>query len=269
MALPRKRNRPRVGYHRHRAVATTIRVILIDAGTSTRLGEAEFPVAQLPETFEVATTLHLAGGDWQVERAEPVTRAEFAETGQLTIWMRAVVQVDPQALLYSLPTLETLQPPLGDPGDGLWMHEDDWRQIELVSARFAPEIAVELAAIRAVHAEDKRGPGFTRLHVRERIPEPLAGVELTVADLGLAAPRRDIVLGPVGGRQAPLVIGGFAFEVGDSVIYGREDTGRVVALGIRGPDTRLLVALARAHDLVLVHWVVAEALRPDGDRFVR
>src|SRR5688572_27711365 len=121
----------------------TIRVELVDAATGTALGVADLPAEDLPDSFAAATTLQLAGADWHVERAEPVTRDDYVASGQLKLVLRKLVYVDPRKILYSLPTLEDALPPLrdGDAAAAYAMHEDDWRQVELVAARFEPEIA--------------------------------------------------------------------------------------------------------------------------------
>ena len=239
----------------------TIHVVLVNAATNSVLGEVDLPAAQLPETFAVSTRLHLGDADWQVVHAEPTTRADYVATGALHLVLRKIEMVDPRTILYSLPTLENVAPPtIGPVAGAIEMHEDDWRQIELIAARFEPEIAAELAAIRTIHAEHRSGPGFTSLHLRERIPAPLAGVALTLAELGLAGPPRAVAIGPVSGPRAA-VAGGFAFEVANGVIYGRDDRG-VVALGLApGTDPAPLAAVARTHDLVLVDWCRAELRR--------
>lgn len=41
----------------------------------------------------------------------------------------------------------------------------------------------ELADIRAIFADHRRGPGFSKLHVGERVPGPLVGTAIRVAEL--------------------------------------------------------------------------------------
>jgi hypothetical protein len=241
---------------------TTIRVELIEGATQQLLGAADLPVDQLPETFAVATTMHLRGDDWHVEHAEPMTRDEYLATGRLRIVLRKVERVDPKKILFSLPTLETTMPPMrdGDASAAFVIHEDDWRQHELVAERFAPEIAVELEAIRVVLGE-RQGVGFARLHVRERIPEPLAGVELRLPDVRAAiggdVARRELAFSGTAG----VVDGGFAFVVGDAgAVYGREHGDRVVALGFaRGVEPTAFAPLAKAHALAIVDWCRARS----------
>lgn len=238
-----------------------IHVTFVDAATQHQLGKADLPAEQLPESFAADTTLHLGGTDWHVERAEPMTRSEYVASGQLRLVLRKIERVDPRELLFSLPTLENTLPPLedGEVEHALVLHEDDWRQRELVASRFEPEAAAELAEIRAVHAE-RKGAGFPRLHVREHIPEPLAGVELTAVDVQRAL--GEIARRPLG-IGAGVVPGGFAFVGDDAAIYGREVDGRVVVLAASAPEQLArLTALAIEHDLLIVDWCRAMMQRP-------
>ena len=229
-----------------------IRVSFVDASSQKLLGETELEGEQLPESFAHDTTLQLGGSAWRVESADPITRAEYTATGTLRLVLRRAL--DPQQILYSLPTLENALPPLapGDTEAAHVLHEDDWRQRELVAARFEPEVAAELAEIRAIKAE-RTGAGFKRLHVRSRIPEPLAGTTLDVDTLRSAlgeVARREVAIG------GAIVEGGFAFRVGDAVIYGREADGRIQVLAFtRGTDTTALRALAKQHALLVVDWL--------------
>lgn len=241
---------------------STIHVELVDGATGQLFGTADLPADQLPETFATSTTLHLGADDWHVEHAAPMTRDEYVASGHLRLVIRKLEHVDPRQVLFSLPTLENALPPTreGDASAACVLHPDDWRQLELVASRFEPEIAVELAAIRAVHAE-RRGVGFERLHVRERITEPLAGVELELdevrAAIGGELARRELAF-----EGAPgVVAGGFAFLVESGVVYGHEERGLVHCIGIaRGADSSRLTALAKAHSLVIVDWCQARVL---------
>jgi len=250
-------------------MATTVHVELIDAVSRERLGEADLPIDQLPESFAVSTTLHIGNGDWHVEKADPVTRAEFAASGHLRLVLRKIEHVDPKTILYSLPTLESALPALvpGD-ADALVIHEDDWRQIELVSVTHAAALDAELAAIREVISERGDLPGYRRLHVRERIPQPLAPARVPLDDVAIALgspPRRDVAVADRGS----VVAGGFAFAAGDGAIYGRAEHEHVVALCVfRDASLAALVELARTHDLVLVDWCATQVLRPGPRGFV-
>ena len=253
-------------------MATTVHVELFDAVTRELLGAADLPIDQLPESFAVSTTLHLGNTDWHVEEADPVDRAEFAARGTLRLVLRKIEHVDPKKILFSLPTLENALPPLlpSDPAAAaaFTIHEDDWRQIELVAESHAAAIDADLAAIREVKSERGDLPGFRRLHVRERIPQPLAALRIPLDDIRTALgapPRRDLALHDRGS----IVEGGFAFDAGEGMIYGRAEHEHVVALCIwRDAGLAALVELARTHGLVLVDWCATSVLRPGARGFV-
>lgn len=232
-----------------------IRVSFIDADSQAVVGEVNLEPEQLPESFSHNTMLEMAGTDWHVVRAEPMTRVEYIASGRLRLFVRKIEKIDPKDLLFSLPTLENTLPRLcsGDTSTAYKLHEDDWRQHELVAARFEPEIAADLAEIRAVKAE-RVGVGFKRLHLRSRIPAPLAGVTMrlseVVAALGGDLARRDVAIG------GSLVDGGFAYVAGDGAIYGREVDGLVETLALDHADPAPLRALASTHKLRIVDWLL-------------
>jgi hypothetical protein len=222
-----------------------VHVVFLDARNGKTIGESDVPADQLPESFEIATKLGIGGQQWSVFRAEPTTRADYTRTGTLRLELRPILTLDPKTILFSLPTIESTQPPLpGRPGPGaLTLHEDDWRQIEVVARRFEPEIAADQADIRAVKSEFT-GSGFVRIHIRERIPEPLAGVTLPLASLFAGFTLGELAI------AGQLVEGGFAY--GDN-IYGRQVDGNVVAL-CAAKDPAALAEIAAKHALVVVAW---------------
>lgn len=237
-----------------------IHVTFVDAATNQIMGETDLDPEQLPDSFDtsaLATTMHMGGADWHVEKAEPADRAGFAATGRLHLTVQKLEMVRSDELLYSLPTLVDALPRLqqGDVGRAFVLHEDDWRQREFVSTAFRPEIAAEFDLIRAARASSV-GAGYQRLHVRERIPEPLAGVALPISAVAAALgpiPRSDVAIGD------GLVVGGFAFVVGGGAVYGQEDRGRVVTLALAGSaDAGPFGGLSAAYALDLVDWVRAE-----------
>jgi len=135
------------------------------------------PPEQLPDTFALETELDIAGAHYFFVRAEPQTKAEFAKTKQLTIGLRRVELVDPQKILFSLPTICGSALPMASSapisGDVVVLHEDDWRQCEFVASSLIAEISAELAAIRRIHCKEAAAVGWRKIHVRERIAHPL------------------------------------------------------------------------------------------------
>ncbi|MEO8702253.1 MAG: hypothetical protein ABI867_19570 [Kofleriaceae bacterium] len=243
---------------------TKVHVSFVNAATNELFGEVDLPIERLPETFEHDTTMHLGDADWTVERAEPGTRTEFAETGTLRLTMRKIEHLDPKTILFSLPTIENALPPghTGSVEGAHRMREDDWRQVELVSAKLEPDIEAELAQVREVHEDSREGSAYKRIHVRQRILAPLDGSHVTVADVArvLGEPERQALA--VHQSAGVLVTGGFAFTSGHTIIYGREDSGLVVELGIDGEVPPAIEQLADRHGLFVVYWCRASARAP-------
>ena len=88
-----------------------VAVTLIDDATGRTFATSEFPPADLPESFEIETTLHLDDADWSVVHAQPRTRPEYTKSGSLTLRLRRVEKVDPSKILFSLPSICDRTPP--------------------------------------------------------------------------------------------------------------------------------------------------------------
>jgi hypothetical protein len=240
-------------------MADDIEVIFIDAATETTFDRVTVPATQLPDTFEHATTLRLGELEWKVESASPQTRAEFEATKKLVLRLRKIERVDPKKILFSLPTIENTAPPSdGEPttGDELVLHEDDWRQFELISRAHEDAIDEELDAIGDVLLNHRAGAGFGKLHVRARIPHPLVPNALQLSDVGKISARALTLRGT--GRRVP---GSFVIELGSNVsLYGIADGEgvRVLCLRVEGAleDDALetLERLQKEHALIFVDW---------------
>jgi hypothetical protein len=242
-----------------------VQVTFVDAASGAVIAESKMEPEQLPETFLVDTTLHLGEEDWTVLHAEPPTRAEFAKSRRLVLTLARVEEttmMDPRQILFSLPTLNDRLPDDGEPADGreAVLAEDDWRQVELVSAGLRAAVDEEIRAIAAIHQAHRRGPGFDELHVRSRVERPLgsglAADALHALDLG--APRALRL-----DRHGHRVHGGFAHALAasDWLLYGVADGGVVAVLGLHpGAEppsdaaVQALEALAGRHGLIVVDW---------------
>jgi hypothetical protein len=263
---------------------STIQVRFIDAETGATIGETEQQAADLPESFEAATTLNIGERTFEVVSATPMTAREFRATGTLRLELREVrvELVGPGSVLYSLPSINSALPMM-EPGSTklgkrvLELHEDDWRQVELVSLTHKATIEAELRAIHRIHTEHQRGHGFSEMHIREAIRSPLDGIPLMLATLRSVLPETAQWLeGVAFERLQGLVSGGFAVKLPSGVtLYGSEHEGRVYFLGLqRGEvgaaaagDARMLAALASRHQLCLVDWCRLAGLGPSVENF--
>jgi hypothetical protein len=252
-----------------------IKVTFVDEG-GAQVAESNMAAEQLPASFARPTTLHLKGEAWSVLRAEPAAAEDFVAAGELKLVVRRLeAQTVPlDKVLYSLPTICDEIPGVlaGSARAGkqvLEIHEDEWRQVELVSP--PNEVAVrrcfdEIAKI----FKDERAPSgaFLRLHVRTEVADPLVGVELKI-DTALAhfpGARSLEGMSYEGGHG--VIEGGFAFQTAHGLaMYGHARDGFVDALGITGePDERdapALAALMTVEELKLVDWCAMKIVAAD------
>lgn len=249
-----------------------ITVTFIDETTSEPIGTVDLPVENLPETFEVETTLTLGDARWSVMHADPATKAEFASSGKLTLRLHRIEMVDLSDLLYSLPSIcDRLPGTEGTPpsADDLVLAEDDWRQFELVSGAFSEQTEAEIAAIRVIHEQQSDGVGWKKTHVRRR-PDPPIASTLSRQDISRAFGKGEFA-GVCFGRST--ITSGFSFSSGDLRCYGIEEDGAVILLGIAHgtadeATAEALVRLAHEFDLELVQWCRCVRARWDDPPFV-
>lgn len=181
--------------------------------------------------------------------------------------------LDPHELLFSIPTLNDLLPPVDREGvfggNAALMHEDDWRQEEFLSIgnrHFVEDTLLDLARHRAVHAQ---GPGFREVLVRREPPVPLIASKLRAASLSEV----------VGAVSAPLFFSGnpparirdgFAIPLPDvGFLYGTTAEGLVTALGLGLVGSGLgdvtpIAELSRTYELLFVDWIRGTVIEP-GD----
>lgn len=203
--------------------------------------------------------------------------------------------IDPNKLVYLVRSMSGEAPAVDSSvslsEQALVMHEEDWRQIELVSRGLAAEVNACIQRIREVRQEELRegslvrmtavdvvrmdkggGIGFRNPHVRREVPEPLKGTSLPFNDLRAAFPDADCHAGvSLLGSPHP-ILGGFVLRTRTLFnLYGRKDGCRVSALCLEPAQREApseaewhgLAGLARAHDLVLVNWLAAQVFEPD------
>jgi hypothetical protein len=224
------------------------------------------PFDQLPETFEVQTTLELGEAQWAIERAEPPTAEQFIRSRGLVLTLRRIEFVAPGDILFSLPTICDVVPSTGVEGvagrrAGLSIAEDDWRQVELVDATLLDVVEEEFRAIREIyeqhaHLDGEGHPvGFRQIHVRTRPAEPLPRPVPRPAGADL---------GPLGLHGQPgAVPGSFTLAAGSATLYGLADGDEVKVLAAAGDASDVAVALGSFmsdYGLVLVDWCRCAAM---------
>jgi hypothetical protein len=262
-----------------------VEVLFVDADSGDTIARSDVPGDQLPQSFaDASTTVQLQGVPWTVV-AEPPHASLFRAWHQLTLRVRRQQLLDPQEILFSLPTICDALPAVVDPdpatllGDRLILDEDDWRQVELVAATALPAVEQELTQIGDIfdrhthHTVAGIAAGFTQTHVRTPPTEPLAGSVSRTAllDLCRASGGR---LGSVGFRGVNgFVPGAFVVPIGPAHLYAVADGDIVHVLGLDLDNLHTMADAAtvvtaldpvmREFGLVLVAWCQATTITAD------
>jgi hypothetical protein len=166
-----------------------------------------------------------------------------------------------------LPPLHAAMP-TDPPRGAVRMHEDDWRQVELVANGDRLAVDREIIELRRFKVEKRSGPGWTDVYLRSNRGDSVRPLGIRLPDLlrtARAISSRDLYL-DTGGALAK-VRGGFAVAAHDVTLYGHaEADGRVASLGILMParaalngETRAAVLeFCRAFGLFIVDWYRVE-----------
>jgi hypothetical protein len=261
--------------------ADLVSVVFVDADTRAEMGRTELPGTQLPDTFEQGTTVQLGEASWSIEGAEPPTAVQVHASGTLKLTLRRIDVVPARDILYSLPTICDILPSTDahrGQHDRHEMHEDDWRQVEMVHADLADVIHTQLQAIHRIYdqhahrGDDGRLVGFRAIHVRTQPTDPLPSA-LSRQRLLSLLPAGRITSGNVGFRGQPGTIpGSFTVDIGPILIYGLADGDTVTVLALHAKETPSspdqpdldahLQHVMRTFNLALVDWCQAAMLGP-------
>jgi hypothetical protein len=153
-----------------------IKVTFVDKSNDEILGVSKMVPDQLPDSFDKPTTFQFQEKEWQVIKADPVNKEDFRFTKKLTVYLTEVGFMDPQNILYTLPTISNELPSTVDEklfdDFVLELHEDDWRQIEFLPIDILPAVQEEMAAVEAIlfpEDETESSLGYNSIHVRSKI----------------------------------------------------------------------------------------------------
>ena len=251
---------------------TKIRVTYVDEATGKTVAFTDSPPEALPETFAIDTTLEMLSQKWDVVKAEPQTRAEAKAAGRLTLTLRKsqpVQKIPLGDMLYSLPTICDFIPGLeaGSILEGkniLVIHEDDWRQIEFVSADLLEEVRACLGKIERIYRESRVKSGFKEVYVRKELAAPLAHrhLERSSLDVLLKTPL-EAFAGVTYRGATQLIKEGFALrDAHPLMVFGTLEDENFNALclsPIRSglfsqDDINRWAEFLKSHRLVLVDW---------------
>ncbi|HEX5746212.1 MAG TPA: hypothetical protein VFZ09_08205 [Archangium sp.] len=190
--------------------------------------------------------------------------------------------MNPRDILYSLPTLSNELPGLEEgsaqPGQRvLELHEDEWRQLELVAHTLEASIEKDMRAVARIHQKHRQGAGFDAIHIRKEVPSPLEGTWLTLEELrGDLGEKSSWWDGVSFQGTAGRVAGGFAVKQPSGLtLYGQQRGGRIQVLALRSPegltgaeeDLRRVAGFAARHQLYLVDWCRVDQFPPTAAYF--
>ena len=245
-----------------------IHVEFINEKDNTSVGIVDLPLERLPDTFAINTTFDIGDKKWSVTKADPVTKTAFAKTRRLRVFLVPVTAVPASGILFSLPTIsDDLGVGEGStpPDDTVFqIHEDDWRQIEFVAQVYKQEIASEFDDIRKIYSDRKPKGGFTRVHIRKRIPSPLGNKAISLTDLRQALPPKHQYKAVGVQRSLGTFQKSFAWDVDEGVtLWGTTTDGdriRIFCISVRArhphsPDvTTALARFCSERNLYLIDW---------------
>jgi len=158
-----------------------IRVEFIDFRTGELIGKSLMKPEQLPETFELYTNFTLSGQEWTVIEANPVHSKDFTLTRSLKLKLQKVEKLNPENILYTLPTISNELPRIIDTPQfekfRTTLHEDDWRQREFLKNSAFPLVEIELNGIKEIWKNHNKIVGdnlnaFDSIHIRRTIGLP-------------------------------------------------------------------------------------------------
>lgn len=78
-----------------------VELTLVDDATGEAFATTKMAPDALPESFEVATTMHICDAEWSVVHAAPSTRSEYKKTGAVTLRLRRIETMSPEAIGFS------------------------------------------------------------------------------------------------------------------------------------------------------------------------
>lgn len=247
-----------------------INVTFIDITTGITLGIYEVPLEQLPQSFEVATTLNMGGADWSIEDAEPKTAEEFIASGELTLKMRQLKKVKTDDILFSLPTISGHIPTevsrAAQFNDFIFtMHEDNWRQYEFLNQSAFPLIDLEIDKINEVKTQhnqtvDESLTAFTKCHLRTTINHPELNIDLHTLKqlLGVSEVGSFALKGYDG-----FVPASFALKTAETTYYGRLKGDQIIELCIADFSEQTIGEIKKineAFEVVFVDWCNCEVI---------
>ena len=240
-----------------------IKVEFINNLNNEIIGISEMSVDQLPETFEVETTMNLGDDIWVVNEAIPEKSIDFIKSKHLILKMSKVELMSPKEILFSLPTISN-EIPASVPTSLFSDFEyqilvDNWRQNEFLNDASRALINQEIEEINKIwkncKIEDTSFDGFTNCHVRNRIGLPNLKIDFTSLKILLN-------INEIGSlkfrQQRNYVENAFVFKTEKTTFYGIVDKDKVTQLCLAEYSDKSMEEINKIttkFNLLYINWI--------------
>jgi hypothetical protein len=233
------------------------------------IGISEMKADQLPETFSLATTMHIQDNDWTVEEAIPENSIDFIKTKSLVLKMRKIEKMNINDIWYSLSTISNEFPqtvPMTQQTEfDIHIHEDDYRQKEFLNINALSLIEEEFIGIKNIwENHSKKSEEYTlfkNCHVRNVIGTP----NLTINFNELKTLLKSNSVGQVF-INGETLINGFAIKTDNATYFGTLANDTVTELCIsqwNENTTTEIKGIDKAFNLLFVNWNHCEIVKND------
>jgi len=249
--------------------SNTIKVQFIDSSNGNVIGISEMPPEQLPETFEIQTTMHLNDEDWSIEEAIPAHSKEFLQSKNLTLKMKKVEKMNPNDIWYTTPTISNEFPQTNtktkDSEFDISIHEDDYRQKEFLNISSLPQIKEELKAIKEIwENHSKKSEEYTlfkNCHARKTIGLPNLSIDFNEMQTLLNSNSTGQVI-----INGEILSNGFGLKTENTAYFGTLNYGKVVELCIsqwNEKTTNEILKINKEFNLIFVDWFNCDIIDND------
>jgi len=246
-----------------------IKVQFIDSLNGNVIGVSEMPPEQLPETFEIQTTMHLSDEDWSIEEAIPAHSKDFLQSRNLTLKMRKVEKMNPNDIWFTTPTISNefpqTEPKTKETDFDISIHEDDYRQKEFLKIDSLPRIEEELKAIKEIwENHSKKSEEYTffkNCHTRKTIG--LANLSIDFNEIQNLLNSNSIGQVIINGE---ILSNGFGLTSENTTYFGTLNDGKVVELCIlrwNEKTTNEILKINKEFDLLFVDWFNCDLIKND------
>ena len=245
-------------------------IILVEfyEGNSKKpFASSNIPEDQLPDTFEIDTKLTIADQNWSIINAIPKIKADFIKSEELKIYLNKIEVLNPKDILFSMPTINnSLCEVTNCETTNLYMiHEDDWRQVELIDDSNIDKINDEIAGIDNIYKNHYvEGGGFSQIFIREKIETPLSNIRINIDDLKQEFEILKNYNGFTFHNVKGMVKNSFAFEIEKNVtVYGLTSDDYVLSLCIvhEKPVSNMVIDFMKKYKLIYVNWCKLEVIK--------